>query len=135
MAVRSEWLSAKKHNFLTDLDIPAPRNTFLAQLGSIDVRSSEFAETLAKILSSQEDVNTAISLEGDDALTFVDILDQVSGRRTTAASCLTPRTGFGIPGHGPWPPDKTLSHPSESLWFTGHPPTFFYTLEQHSEGG
>ena len=90
MAVRSEWLSAKKHNFLTDLDIPAPRNTFLAQLGSIDVRSSEFTETLAKILSSQEDVNTAISLEGDDALTFVDILDQVSGRRTTAESCLTP---------------------------------------------
>jgi len=98
MAVRSEWFPAKKNNFLADLDVPAPRNTFLAQLRNINVRSSEFTETLAEVLSSQEGVNAAISLEDDDALAFVGILDQVSRRRTTAASCLIP------PPHRLWNP-------------------------------
>ena len=45
---------------------------------SINVRSREFPDLLTKMLASQEGVNTAMSLQGDDALTLVNILDQVS---------------------------------------------------------
>ena len=45
---------------------------------SINTRSGEFQNTLTKMLASQEGVNTAMSLQGDDAVTLVDILDQVS---------------------------------------------------------
>jgi hypothetical protein len=34
--------------------------------------------TLTKILASQEGMNAAMSLQGDDALALVDTLDQVS---------------------------------------------------------
>ena len=47
---------------------------------SIDLKSREFLNTLATMLASQEGMNTAISLQGDDAVILVDILDQVSGR-------------------------------------------------------
>ena len=43
-----------------------------------NVGSEEFPSILAKMLASPEGVNTAMSLQGDDALTLVDILDQVS---------------------------------------------------------
>ena len=45
---------------------------------SINVRSREFPDLLTKMLASPEGVNTAMSLQGDDAQTLVDILDQVS---------------------------------------------------------
>ena len=45
---------------------------------SIDTRSREFPNALTKMLASQESVNTALSFQGEDALTLVDILDQVS---------------------------------------------------------
>ena len=45
---------------------------------SINIRSREFPNALTKMLASQESVNTALSLQGEDALTLVDILDQVS---------------------------------------------------------
>ena len=52
--------------------------TFLTQLLSINIRSREFSNILTKMLASPEGVNTAMSLQGDDALTLVDILDRVS---------------------------------------------------------
>jgi len=54
------------------------KNTFLTQLLSINIRSREFPNALTSMLESQEGMNTAMSLQGDDALTLVDILDQVS---------------------------------------------------------
>ena len=45
---------------------------------SINIRSREFPNVLTKMLASPEGVNTAMSLQGDDAQTLVDILDQVS---------------------------------------------------------
>jgi hypothetical protein len=54
------------------------KNTFLTQLMTINIRSREFPNVLTKMLASQENVNTAMSLQGDEALTLVDILDQVS---------------------------------------------------------
>ena len=45
---------------------------------SVNIRSREFPNALTKMLASQEGVNTALSLQGEDALTLVDILDQVS---------------------------------------------------------
>jgi len=45
---------------------------------SINIRSREFPNTLTQMLASQEGINTAMSLQGDDAQTLVDILDQVS---------------------------------------------------------
>ena len=56
------------------------------RLRTVDIRSKEFTETLAKMVSSQEDVDTAMSLQGDDAMTLIDILDHVSGRGMTGAS-------------------------------------------------
>ena len=47
------------------------------------------------MLASQEGMNTAMSLQGDDAVTLVDILDQVSGpTRTIGTSRLIPFTGI-----------------------------------------
>lgn len=69
------------HTFLTNSDGPAPRNTFLTQLKSIDTRSRKFHTGLTRMLASQENVNTAMSLQGDNALTLVDVLDQASRQR------------------------------------------------------
>ena len=46
---------------------------------SINIGSNEFSNTLTKMLASQEGMNAAMALQGDDALTLVDILDQVGG--------------------------------------------------------
>ena len=45
---------------------------------SINIGSREFPNTLTTMLASPEGLNTAMSLQGDDAVTLVDILDQVS---------------------------------------------------------
>jgi hypothetical protein len=45
---------------------------------SIDIRSREFPNTLVKALESPEGMSIAMSLQGGDASTLVDILDQVS---------------------------------------------------------
>jgi len=45
---------------------------------SINVRSRDIPNALTKMLASQEGMNTAMSLQGDDALTLVEILDQVN---------------------------------------------------------
>ena len=44
---------------------------------TINIRSRGFPNALTKMLASPENVNTALSLKGEDALTLVDILDQV----------------------------------------------------------
>lgn len=51
------------------------------QLMAVDVRSKKFPNALARILAFQEDANTAMPMQGDDALNLVDILDQVSRRK------------------------------------------------------
>jgi hypothetical protein len=46
-----------------------------------NIRSREFPNVLAKMLASRENVNVntaAMSLQGDDVMTLVEILDQVS---------------------------------------------------------
>ena len=53
------------------------KNTFLTQLMTINVRSREFPNALTRMLASQESVNNAMALKGEDAVTLVDILDQV----------------------------------------------------------
>ena len=83
-----------------DPDVPALGNTFLAQLRSIDTKSKELPEILAKMLLSKESLNTAMSLRDDDTLTLVDILDHVSRPRIIAVSCLIPHTGFRGPRYG-----------------------------------
>ena len=45
---------------------------------------------LTKVLASQEGMNGAMSLQGDDALALVDILDQVSRLRIAEALHPTP---------------------------------------------
>jgi hypothetical protein len=69
------------------------RSTFLTRLTSINTKSREFPAALAKILESQDGMDTAMSLQGDDALTLVDILDQVNKPRVIRAPRLTHRTG------------------------------------------
>ena len=64
--------------FVCSLHILTSRNPFLTQLMSINIRSRKFPNTLTKMLASQEGVNTATSLQGDDASTLIEILDQVS---------------------------------------------------------
>ena len=44
---------------------------------SVNISFNEFSNTLTKMLASQEDIDAAMSLQGDDALTLVDILDRV----------------------------------------------------------
>ena len=73
---------------------------FLTQLRSINIRSKGFPNALTKMLASQEGVNMAVSLQGDDALTLVDILDQVSRLTRIGATSLIPCTGFRGSGHG-----------------------------------
>jgi hypothetical protein len=51
---------------------------FLAQFTSVDIKSKEFPITLAKMFASKEGMNAVMALRGDDAVTLVDILDQVS---------------------------------------------------------
>ena len=57
----------------------------------------DFPDTLNKMLASQEGMNTAMSLQGDDALTLVEILDQVSRLMIFGAPRLTPRQAFEAP--------------------------------------
>lgn len=61
---------------------------------SIDITSREFPNTLAKMLSSQEGMNTAMSLQGEGALALVEILDQVSRPMAFEALHSDPPTGF-----------------------------------------
>ena len=61
---------------------------------SINIRSREFPTTLTTMLASQEGMNAAMSLQGEDAFNLVDILDQVSRQAITGAPCLINRTGF-----------------------------------------
>ena len=50
------------------------------------------------MLASQENVNTALSLQGEDALTLIDILDQVSRpARLGAPHLITPAQAFDAP--------------------------------------
>jgi hypothetical protein len=49
------------------------------------------------MLASQEGMNIAMSLQGDDALTLVDVLDQVSRLRIIAVLRLTPAQAFEAP--------------------------------------
>ena len=60
---------------------------------SINTRSEGFPDALTQMLASQEGVNTAMSLQGDDALFLIDILDQVSRQMTSETSRLIPRAG------------------------------------------
>jgi len=70
-------------NALNDV-VDAVRIAFmntLTQLTSVGMGSRESQNTLTKILASQEGVNAAMSLRGDDVLTLVDTLDQVRRQR------------------------------------------------------
>jgi hypothetical protein len=64
---------------------------------SISVRSREFPNTLTKMLASQEGMNTAMSMQGDDALALVEILDQVSRPWIVGAPQLIPAQAFEAP--------------------------------------
>jgi len=55
---------------------------------------------LPKVLASQTGLDVAMSLQGDDALTLVDILDRVSGLRIIGGHCSTPYPGTPGPEHG-----------------------------------
>lgn len=48
------------------------------QLMPINIGFWKFLNTLTRMLASQGGTNNAVLLQGDDALTLVDILDQVS---------------------------------------------------------
>ena len=63
---------------------------------TLNIRSREFPDTLTKMLASQENVNTALSLQDEDALTLVNILDldQVSRLMRIGALHLIAPTGF-----------------------------------------
>ena len=69
-------------------------NTFLTQLMSINTRLRGFPNTLTKMLASQEGTNTAMSLQGDDAMTLVDVLDHVSKPMMTGTPLLISCTGL-----------------------------------------
>jgi len=77
---------------VVDSDVPALKNAFLTQL-----RSKEFPNALTELLASQEGVNAAMSLQGDDALTLVDVLDQVSRARIIRSPHLTLAQAFEAP--------------------------------------
>jgi hypothetical protein len=75
------------------------KDAFLTQLKSINVRSTEFPNTLAKMLASQEGMDIAMSLQGADALTLVDVLDQVSRPAKIGTShFITPAQAFEASG-------------------------------------
>ena len=72
------------------------------QLTSTNVRSGESPSTLTGVLASQEGVNTAMSLQGGDALALADILDQVGGSSAMIREFrLILQTGFRGSEHGP----------------------------------
>ena len=61
---------------------------------SINTRSREFPNTLTTMIGSQEGMNTAMSLQGDDALILVDTFDQVGRPMMIGAPRFTPFTGI-----------------------------------------
>ena len=79
------------------------------QLMTVNTKSREFPKVLNRMLASQENVNAALSLQGEDALTLIDILDQVSrptGMALGAPHLIAPhrltmrRTSLSIFGDG-----------------------------------
>ena len=73
--------SPQKNDQLTQRCTLAFQKTFITQLRKIDPRSREFIETLDRMLGSREGVDTAMSLEGVNAVVLVNILDQVGKLR------------------------------------------------------
>ena len=69
-------------------DASAFRETFLTQLRSVNIGSREFPEVIERMLASKEGVNVAMSLEGEDALTLVNVLDQVGKRMGTITTII-----------------------------------------------
>ena len=61
---------------------------------SINIGSREFPNILSRVLASQEGMNSAMSLQGDEALTLVDILDQVGRPDDNRNTSLIPRVGL-----------------------------------------
>ena len=61
---------------------------------SINIGSREFPNILSRVLASQEGMNAVMSLQGDDALTLVDILDQVGRLDDNQNALLIPHVGF-----------------------------------------
>ena len=76
-----------------------------------------------------------MSLQVDDALTLVDILDQVSRPMIVGAYRPMPHTGSRESEHGARPPEKEHSHPPEGLLLMERPTQFLYTLGEHLKGG
>ena len=60
----------------------------------MNVGSNELSSTLTEMLASQEGMNAAMSLQGDDALTLVDILDQVGRLYNNRNTSLIPHVGL-----------------------------------------
>ena len=102
---------------------------------SINTRSNEFPNALTKMLASQEGMNAAMSLQGDDALTLVGILDQVSRLDDDWNILLISRVGLRRSKYGSRPPEKVRSHPPENLWLANHPSAFLHTLGEYLKGG
>ena len=75
----------------------ASGNHFLTQLMSINMRSREFPNTLTQTLAYRESINAAMSMQGDDALALVEILDQVSRPGIVGVPQLTPVQAFEAP--------------------------------------
>ena len=87
------------------------------------------------MLASQEGMNTAMSLQGDDAVTLADVLDQVS--RLTGiigAPRLIPFTGIRSSEYPARPPEEERSDPPGGLRFTGRPTTFLHNLGEYLKG-
>ena len=61
---------------------------------SVNIGSREFPNILSRVLASQEGMNSAMSLQGDEALTLVDILDQVGRLDDNWNAPLIHRTGI-----------------------------------------
>ena len=78
---RGSRQSPQKNDQLTQRCILAFQKTFITQLRKIDPRSREFIETLDRMLGSREGVDTAMSLEGVNAVVLVNILDRVGKLR------------------------------------------------------
>ena len=74
------------------MDALALRDAPLTKLMSVNIRSKEFPNALARMLASQEDMNAAVPLQADDALNLVDILDQVSRSKIIGVLRLIPPT-------------------------------------------
>jgi hypothetical protein len=65
---------------LIDAYALAFKKTFFTQFVNINIRSRELPNVLTHTLTFRENVNvnTSMSLQGDDVITLVEILDQVS---------------------------------------------------------